>query len=73
VKGQYQTLGFGKLIRIDRLVNQSCGYRTESVPTVRLLGNAILNLNLLGRRIANQAKRIASRNENVLEISVAHD
>ena len=25
MNGQYQTLGFGKLIRIDRLVNQCCG------------------------------------------------
>jgi hypothetical protein len=34
--GQYQPLGCGKLIRIDRLVNQSCGHRTEMCPECRL-------------------------------------
>jgi hypothetical protein len=31
VNGQYQSLGYEKLIRIDRRVDQPCGHRIESV------------------------------------------
>jgi len=55
VNGQYQSLGHEKLIRIDRLVNQSSVAEPKVCPP-SVLENAILNLNLLSGISPDQSK-----------------